>query len=130
MNRKQVVEKINKLKQEIVELEKKLSELDGEEILPKIELETEDNYDPNKHGHAYVAKVSMKFGKLDREFLNRTNIMYNGDTYWANWLIELPVGTKLEARLNSKGRKEYFMITEDGYIEISPKEIVKGGENA
>ncbi len=101
-----------------------------EQKLVSVKFETCDYFDPRKHGGAYVAIVKNENGKVNRLFLDVTNKVYDSKrkTYKAIWIADLPVGTKIEARLNDGSWKnedrDYFIVTETGIEASSRKEVL------
>lgn len=121
---------------ELQELQKLISEEIqkrklAEQKIVSVSFETCDYFDPRKHGGAYVAIVTNTNGKIERQFIELTNRTYDSKrkTYKAIWNVELPVGTKIEARLNDGSWKnedrDYYEVTENGLEEVS-RSIVLG----
>jgi hypothetical protein len=82
----------------------------------------------DKHGHAYVAKLLKKDNQLAREFLPSTTRAYDSKRkyYDTDYLLDLEVGTVLEARLDAgtwaKDHRSWYLIEEDGPKEISQQQ--------
>ena len=129
MTRQELKDKINETKLELERLERELNQLDGITDPIRIEIETDDHYNPDKLGHAYLAVVTITDTKINREFVNWTNRIWDSKhkTYKANWITYLPVDTKLEGRLGLGKKDEiktYFIVTEEGYEERPRQEIL------
>ena len=88
-------------------------------------------YDPRKHGHAYVAILRCKNGKLEREFVKRAATVRGrkGYHYIAVWRFKARVGEVLEARINPGSwrneYRDYFLVTENGLVSLSRKRAIR-----
>jgi len=120
---------------ELQELQKLISEEIqkrklAEQKIVSVSFETCDYFDPRKHGGAYVAIVTNTNGKIERQFIELTNRTYDSKrkTYKAIWNVELPVGTKIEARLNDGSWKnedrDYYEVTENGLEKVSRSTVL------
>jgi len=121
---------VDELRELIALAEERIRELTAGKV--RCFFETHRDYDPRKHGHAYVAIVKGRGadGKIIREFLNNCQRVYDSKHkyYTARWEVDLPVGTKIEARLEEGSwkneRRSYYIITEEGPEEVDRKEVL------
>lgn len=99
---------------ELLEFIKKIKDEKAEKVILK--LETDGWFDRRKHGSAYVAKLSLRDGKIEREFIPFTFREWDtkGKYYRAEWEIEVKDGEVYEARLTDgswkNDYKEWFVI--------------------
>jgi len=128
---KKIKEQIKELGiEELKELKNFVNTLIEEKKEGKVfRLETINNFDARKHGHAYVAKLCVdENGKVDRKFFNMQDRIYDSKRkyYQATWEIELKEGDIIEARLDDGSWKNDYrnwFIVENGELkEISQKE--------
>lgn len=90
-----------------------------------LEFATEYDFDPRKHGNAYIAVLSIKDGKTERTFIQGDCRKWDKKhrCYQQTWRFEAKVGTILECRLSSGSWKndyrEWYIVKEDGVEEIS-----------
>ena len=68
----------------------------------KIRLETCNYFDPRKHGHAYIARVTLVDDKIQREFLEDNGKAWDSKhkTYSTSFSFRVGEGDMFEARLN------------------------------
>ena len=97
-----------------------------------VRLSTDNSFDPRKHGHAYVAVLTMGEGrKVNREFVQGGSRRWDTKrkTYSQDWEFTVPVGTVLECRLTDGSWKNDYRVwyvvnpasegSEDGLESIS-----------
>jgi hypothetical protein len=122
------------VKADIAALVAKLAEAqrvaDGPKTV-RVILETEGWFDKRKHGHAYVALLEVKEGKVTRNFLRPARRIWDSrrKSYMARWEFDAPVGARIEARLDEGSwkneRRSYFEVTPQGLKAINRLEALE-----
>lgn len=117
---------------ELIQLQKAIEEeikkrKQGKNLVT-VALETEERFDPRKHGHAYVAVIELVDGKPVRKFIDYTMRAWDSKrkTYKARWEFDAPVGTKIEARLAvswKNDHRNYYIVSENGLQETTREEV-------
>lgn len=99
------------------------SRKDGKKFI----LETYGEFDPRKHGHAYLAKLNFKDGKIEREFIGCNGKQWDGKhkLYSASWTFVAKEGDKFEGRLSDgswkNDSKDYYIVMRNDTGELMLK---------
>ena len=110
----------------------------------KFTLETIKSFDPRKHGHAYLSKISFNDRKPVREFIDSNTRMWDSRRkyYETSYTFNAKEGDMFEARLDDgswkSDLKEYYIVKKDdkGELYLSKakelsdlqKEVIKEAE--
>ena len=94
-----------------------------------VTLATCSSFDSRKHGHAYVASLTMGEGrKIDRVFIAGSSRRWDSKRkyYSQDWEFPATIGTVLECRLNDGSWKndyrEWYVVESDGPRAINQTE--------
>ncbi len=94
----------------------------------RIRIETEENFDPRPHGHAYCAFLRRDdSGKIEREWVNNANTIYDSKhrCYHRVWDFEATEGDIIEARTAASWKneyREYYTVRDGQQVEIEKEE--------
>lgn len=90
----------------------------------KFTLETIKSFDPRKHGHAYLSKISFNDRKPVREFIDSNTRMWDSKRkyYETSYTFNAKEGDMFEARLDDgswkSDTKEYYIVKKDDKGEL------------
>ena len=90
----------------------------------KFTLETIKSFDPRKHGHAYLSKISFNDRKPAREFIDSNTRMWDSKRkyYETSYTFNAKEGDMFEARLDDgswkSDTKEYYIVKKDDKGEL------------
>jgi len=90
----------------------------------KFTLETIKSFDPRKHGHAYLSKISFNDRKPIREFIDSNTRMWDNKRkyYETSYTFNAKEGDMFEARLDDGSWKsdlrEYYIVKKDDKGEL------------
>nr|DAJ80820.1 MAG TPA: hypothetical protein [Caudoviricetes sp.] len=85
---------------------------------------TYGSIDPRKHGHAYMARLTFKDGKVEREFLEGNGKSWDSKHkyYDTSYTFRAKEGDKFEARLSDgswkSDAKVWYMVVKDENGEL------------
>ena len=128
--------KITKLNDEnFINIEKIVNEIFEKQNAKLVSCVFETNacFDARKHGGPYVAVIEGidTDGKIIRKVANNKTTVWDSKHKYSTsrWIIDLPIGTKIEARLRDGSWKNehrsYFIVTESG-LQDSDRKTVMG----
>ncbi len=118
------LKELEDLKQKI---EEEIKKRFAEDKQVKIYFETET--DPRKHGKPYVARLSIKDGKLQRDFINNFTHSWGNNSITVSGYFFATVGDIYEIRWGGSWKNEYrswYICKEDGLYEVADAMRGKG----